>query len=51
MTSLPPSPSMVSLPVPPLIVFPSVEPRIDRAVAMPEALTLVKLVTSGVPLT
>ena len=49
MTSPPPSPSMVSLPDPPEIVFATVEPRIVNVVAMPLALTLVMFVSVTPP--
>ena len=42
MTSEPPSPSMVSAPEPPLIVFAAVEPRIVKAPARAAALTFWK---------
>ena len=51
MISEPPLPSMVSAPEPPLIVFAAVEPRIESAVVVAVAVTLLKPVTEGPPLT
>ena len=44
---VPPSPSMVSDPELPVMVFAPAEPMIDSAEPMPEAFTLVKFVTVG----
>ena len=49
MTSAPPSPSIVSDPEPPVIVFANVEPRIVIALETAAALTLVKSLTVVTP--
>ena len=41
----------MSFPEPPVIVFASVEPRIETGVVVPLASTLTKRVTTGVPAT
>ena len=51
MTSAPPPPSMVSAPEPPEMVLPRDVPTIDMAVLIAVAVTLVKFVTVGLPLT
>ena len=49
MTSAPPSPSIVSLALPALIVLAEVLPKMVIAAVVPLAFTLVKLVTVVVP--